>query len=256
MIQARLYIIIALLFALKTAFGQCPNDNSFYLDLTPTLVGNTQTETCAWGGDYFTVTVEDGSTYTVSTCGTSWDTMLSLYKPDGTLLDSNDDFCGWQSEITWTSDYDGVMWVVLDEYYCASNSNCGTVAVTWGSSPTGGGISEPPANDSCSDAVSIGCGDSIAGYTSLAGYDDSEAADCGVALDAPGVWYSFEGSDQYITFSVCGTTNYDSQINVYSGSCGNMICRGGNDDSSGCGTSSELVVYCLSGTTYYVLVQG
>jgi hypothetical protein len=252
----RLHIALCLFFVSLIGWGQCPNDNTFYANLTPTAVSNIQTETCAWGGDYFTATIEVGSSYTFSTCGTSWDTMLTLYKPDGTLIDHNDDSCGWQSQVTWTSDYDGVIWILIDEYYCSNNSDCGIVAVTWNSSTTDSGNTTPPNNDTCGNAIEIGCGESIAGYTSYADYDDSEVSDCGVALDAPGVWYSFEGTDQYITFSICGTTNYDSQINVYSGTCGSLICRGGNDDAGGCGGGSELVIYCLAGTTYYLLIQG
>ncbi|MEM7298712.1 MAG: hypothetical protein AAF391_10660, partial [Bacteroidota bacterium] len=252
--RIRHYIALLSILITTLGYGQCANNNSYYDDLTPSGEGDTQTESCAWGGDYYTVTVIDGSTYTFSTCGTSWDTMITIYKADGTYVDFNDDSCSWQSELTWTADFDGVIWVLVDEYYCSSNSSCATLSVTMDSAGGGGG-SSPPANDDCANAEVITCGDSVAGSTANATADTCE--DCGVSIDAPGVWYSFEGNDQYVTFSLCGATSYDSKLNIYSGTCAALLCRGGNDDVWGCsGNSSELTIYCLAGTTYYAFVQG
>ncbi|MCB0761631.1 MAG: T9SS type A sorting domain-containing protein [Flavobacteriales bacterium] len=240
--------------------AQCPNNNSFYTDLTPSAPGESESDNCVWGGDYVTVDVVSGESYTFSMCGTSWDSMMTLYKDDGTFLAFNDDECDWQSEIEWTATFSGEVHVVIDKYYCNSNSSCGTLTVSWADSVSGGGgpgiSGSGPANDDCADAIPIDCGDSVDGTTTNA-TDDDDAEDCGVSISAPGVWYSFEGNDEYVTFSLCDETDYDSKINIYSGTCDDMYCRAGNDDQYGCSNySSEVTTLCYSGTTYFIFVQG
>lgn len=249
-----LHIAISLAFSAccTGVFAQCSENNTYDGDLTPTGVGDTQTESCATAGDYYVVTVCDGADYTFSTCGSSWDTRLTLYYDTGTFIDDNDDSCGNQSEITWTSDYDGDVHILLDRHNCNHNNNCATLAVTM---DTDCGTAGPPANDECAGAITVTCGSSTDGTTEYAAIDTS--GDCGVSITSPGVWYTFAGTDQWVTFSVCDNTSYDSKISVYSGSCGTFQCAGGNDDFSGCsGYSSELSLYCHSGLTYYILIHG
>ncbi len=113
----------------------------------------------------------------------------------------------------------------------------------------------PVPNDDCSGALPIACGDTVQGSTTDALAD--AVAGCGTGIEAPGIWYSFIGSQGSTTLSTCNTANYDTRINVYSGSCGNLVCVGGNDDSPSCtGYTSELTVLTDAGVTYYVLVQG
>ncbi|MFT4679937.1 MAG: hypothetical protein ACI84C_002195 [Flavobacteriales bacterium] len=100
-----------------------------------------------------------------------------MYDTDGNLIDYNDDQCGWQSKIVWTADFDGVVLILINEYYCDSNNDCRTISVTWNSSATGPETSVSPTNDACSDAIAIDCGDAIPGYTSLADFDYAETFD-------------------------------------------------------------------------------
>jgi hypothetical protein len=64
----------------------CPNDNNFWLDLTPTGNGNTQTSTCSYAGDYDTFTATSGYTYSFSVCPGSYNVGVTMYTSTGTLL--------------------------------------------------------------------------------------------------------------------------------------------------------------------------
>lgn len=113
----------------------------------------------------------------------------------------------------------------------------------------------PVVNDDCNGALPIACGDTVQGSTTDALAD--AVAGCGTGIEAPGIWYTFTGMQGSTTLSTCNMADYDTRINVYSGSCGNLVCVGGNDDSPLCaGYSSELTVLTDPGVTYYVLVQG
>ncbi|HEY8403667.1 MAG TPA: T9SS type A sorting domain-containing protein [Flavobacteriales bacterium] len=115
--------------------GPCPNDNVLYdVNATPSQVGVPLTIPNMFAGEYLNVSVCQGASYTFSTCAASYDTKLTLYSPLGTLLDYNDDYCGLQSQITWTATYTGIVRVLLDQYtstnYCASNSTATPISIT------------------------------------------------------------------------------------------------------------------------------
>ena len=66
------------------ANSQCSNDNSLYyggIDLT--TVGENYTEYCLFGGEYLQMEVTQGNTYTISTCGSGFDTQITLYNSNG-----------------------------------------------------------------------------------------------------------------------------------------------------------------------------
>jgi hypothetical protein len=109
------------------------------------------------------------------------------------------------------------------------------------------------ANDDCSGAITVACGNTYTGSTSSATSATDPSALCGVTPDGDGVWYVFPGDGNSITASLCGS-GYDTQINVYSGSCGALGCISGNDDF--CGTSSQTTFTSTLGVNYYILVNG
>ncbi|MBK6883650.1 MAG: T9SS type A sorting domain-containing protein [Flavobacteriales bacterium] len=114
---------------------------------------------------------------------------------------------------------------------------------------------QTPVNDLCADAIAITCGQSIAGNTTEATTDD-EAVDCGTSVSAVGVWYTFEGTGDALTLSTCEGPLFDTKINVYAGTCGELSCVTGNDDGGDCGTGSTIAFPSAIGTTYFILVQG
>ncbi len=111
----------------------------------------------------------------------------------------------------------------------------------------------PPDNDICATATTIACGEIMTGNTSTATSNGAPTAFCGTGSGAPGVWYTFEGTDEIITASLCGSS-YDTKIQIYEGDCSALNCVIGNDDS--CGVNSEVVFIADVGTTYYVYVYG
>lgn len=111
-----------------------------------------------------------------------------------------------------------------------------------------------PLNDACSTAATAACGSALSGTTVDA--TDDAAEDCGTAISAPGVWYSFVGNDQQVVFSTCPDEEFDTKLNVYSGSCGALACVAGNDDAGPGVLCSTVAFWAATGTTYYILVQG
>lgn len=111
----------------------------------------------------------------------------------------------------------------------------------------------PPDNDLCVDAFPIACGESDSGNTSAANDTGAPTGTCGTGGGAPGVWYTFTGSGEIVTASLCNST-YDTKIQVYQGSCDALVCVTGNDDS--CGLQSSVDFVTEAGTIYYFYVYG
>jgi hypothetical protein len=201
------------------------------------------------GGVWYTFT-GTGAPWSITLCGSDYDTYLSLYSgPDcATLIceDANDDGdnCGdVSSELVDVPTVAGATYYILINGY---DGDIGNYELTVTSSP--------PANDDCADAISIGSG-THSGTTSCATTD--VAPSCGTAADSPagGVWYTYSTAcSSDITASLCGGATFNTQLRVFSGTCGALVCVGGNDDN--CGTQSEVTWTGAAGTTYYILVHG
>ena len=113
-----------------------------------------------------------------------------------------------------------------------------------------------PANDDCGDAIAINCGDVVTGSNTGASTDGST---CNTNPSQHGVWYSIVGNGGELTLSTCHDgTDFDTQIAVFSGSCGSLICEAGNNNGNNCnnGRLSTVSFQTTGGTTYYVLVTG
>jgi hypothetical protein len=109
------------------------------------------------------------------------------------------------------------------------------------------------------DAIAISFGQPISGDT---GVSTSESAldVCGTSLSlgqVGGLWYSFGGTGQMLLLGVNST--FDSQLLLYSGSCGALECVDGNDDTTkfdSLGYHAALEVDSILGQTYLVLGKG
>lgn len=118
----------------------------------------------------------------------------------------------------------------------------------------------PPLNDDCANAIPVDIPSSNSGTTLAASFDD--APTCYTFVSAPGVWYSLTGTGNQITASTCADyTDFNTQINIYSGSCGQFICVAGNDNNCGIGGGihpyNSTATFCSEvGEVYYILVQG
>ncbi|NNK80648.1 MAG: T9SS type A sorting domain-containing protein [Flavobacteriales bacterium] len=134
-----------------------------------------------------------------------------------------------------------------------------------------------PANDECTGAYPIACGDAIADSTIGATVDNVPF--CGTSDGTGGgVWYTFTGVNSNdggaaagsigdeVTLGTCndsgatpGSADYDTKIRVYTGCGDSLVCVGGNDDNSGAGCtafSSLLTFDTEVGEEYFVLVHG
>lgn len=113
-----------------------------------------------------------------------------------------------------------------------------------------------PDNDECDDAVTLTDGDTVAGTSINGSFNAATDTDCGLA-PADGdetVWYTFVGNGEDATIDI-PTGDFDTQIQVYSGTCAALTCVTSNDDG-GTGTLSQATFATTDGTQYYVLVQG
>ena len=119
-------------------------------------------------------------------------------------------------------------------------------------------MAQAPANDLCANAIPIACGQTVTGSTATSTIDVAPA--CGLNFPRFGVWYVFAGTGQSVTLSTCNaTTNYDSQIGVFSGSCGALVCVGGNDNAPSCSAGGRKSTYTfptVAGTNYFIWVTG
>jgi len=123
-------------------------------------------------------------------------------------------------------------------------------------------VTSPPANDLCSNAIAVACNSVVSGSTVGATNigrptgtcTDAAINDPYVDNSAAGVWYTVQGWGGPMTVSLCGSS-FDTQIGVFSGSCGTFTCVAGNDDAVGfCSPQSRATWNSTLGTTYYVYV--
>ncbi len=116
----------------------------------------------------------------------------------------------------------------------------------------------PVTNDVCAGAQAISCGYTGSGSTIGATVDTAPSCG-GVAAAYPGVWYKFTptpANGMFLKLSSCGQGTLDTKITVYTGSCGNLVCLGSNDNGAGCPNgTSEMTFRPLWNREHYVLVQ-
>ncbi len=119
-------------------------------------------------------------------------------------------------------------------------------------------VNPPPANDACIDALPIYCTETVTGTNDCA--ETVTIDDCinGGTRDYKAVWYSFIGDGSIINATTCSpNTDYDALVQIYEGTCGNLICVSGDND--GCGTTggpAVAVATTVPGTLYYIMVAG
>ncbi len=136
-------------------------------------------------------------------------------------------------------------------YYLRVYSTGGTVA------PTTAGdftllISDPPANDDCTGAVTLTPGSSCSNITGNVAYATPTT---GVPAPCSGtlvydVWYKFVAgaANPIITLSGTGTSFTGGNVQLFSGTCGTLV-------SLGCGTSGTVIGQGLTvGTSSFVRV--
>jgi len=222
--------------------GQCLNSTSFGSAAVGTGAVVTIT-TCQFAGEYATISgVTNGMTLRfTSSVATDYLTVRSG-TPGGPVVGAG------LTPLTVTATSTGTYYLHTNtSSACGAQSSCRTTTVQCTSCTA----PPPPANDLCANAVTITCGQSLAGTTVSATADN--AGTCTTTNTQPGVWYRFVGTGLLTSASTCTGTTLDTKISVYTGSCGTFTCVAGNDDA--CGLQSTVNFNSTNGTVYYILVH-
>ena len=175
----------------------------------------------------------------------------------------------------------GTGWTCIDDI---TNGNIGnanvniplTVGVTYyimlDPETTGGGAVSfsivcpqpviPPANDNCANAINI----VSLPYTSPITSNNNSTDDVPTSTTSCGsmgsnLWYFVDGNGSNYTVTTCNaSTNFDTEVRVYTGNCGalnsmvEVVC---NDDDGTCpsGTLKSTATWCAeAGVRYYITV--
>ncbi len=190
-----------------------------------------------WADVWHSFTPASTGEYTVSLCGSSFDTTLAVFDNcGGTELVCNDDFCGLQSEVEVPLTAGHTYLIRVSGYNGATGDY--TLLVT------GSGN-----NDECENAIAVSANVPYNG--SSVGATGTDITSCGND-DTADVWHSFTPatSGDY-SISLCGSA-FDTVLAVFD-DCGGteLAC---NDNS--CGLQSALEVALTAGQEYLIRVSG
>ncbi|MFO0856466.1 MAG: M12 family metallo-peptidase [Phycisphaerales bacterium] len=193
----------------------------------------------AGGGEndvWYRFTAPATGNVTVSTCGSAFDTMLSIHSacpgtPENQIA-CNDDSCGTQSSVTFAASYGGTYLIRVAGYAGA------TGAFTLNVSGPG---SIPFGSDACGSATAVSAGSY---FSSVFGTTNDAAGACGSTGTARDIWYSYTAPcAQTINVDTCTTHDWaggtdngmDTVLSLYTGCGGTLIqCNDDNGAIPGC----------------------
>jgi hypothetical protein len=124
----------------------------------------------------------------------------------------------------------------------------------------------PLGGSSCSSAMVLESGASFllldttnaTGAMTTIGSDNNHSVPlCGElgSNDGPERWYKMVGDGQVYQALTCGEwTKLDTQLSVFVGSCGSLLCVDGNDNY--CNNQSQVTWFAETGLEYFVHVSG
>jgi len=144
MIMLKTFVFLAFLLVETSATSPttgCPNDNSPYLTwdfASAPVPGDNFATGCLFGGEYNTINVIAGGTYTVDSCDTSWKTQLTAYDASsGALVAYNDTSdllseCDGGTTMRFTAASEGIVKILIDKYDgCQNEYSCGSLHATF-----------------------------------------------------------------------------------------------------------------------------
>ncbi len=185
----------------------------------------------------------------------------SLASVSGTALNHTIDTCGGNSGSVLTNNSTGQVVGIHTHGGCTSGggSNSGT-AITLAALQaaiatlsSGGGL----ANNNCSGAINLVVGNN-GSYSTTTATTSTPAWACGTG--GKDIWFKYTTNcAAVVTFHTCSTTtNFDTTLQVFSGTCSALTSLGCNDDWSGCSSTvrSRLQVTTTGAATLWVRVGG
>lgn len=194
--------------------------------------------------------VGDGQRWDIQAQAQTTDIRIDLYTGDCANLVCEDDVdleVGLPEELS-------VLTVENETYYLfIGGYNDGQVLDSFNLNITCIEILPPPANDTCGGATAITC-PSFSETVSLADATAGDNPVCGFGSTGPGVWYTYQGDGSILT--ITGTpNNWNLELQIHSGQCGDLACVENADDEFGVGAESIEDFETEVGTTYYIFAS-
>jgi hypothetical protein len=194
----------------------------------PNPCGAAQNSHSVW----FSVTPAQSGTLQIDTCGSAYDTVLSLYTGTcGGVLSAvgcNDDSCALQSRVSVPA-ASGTTYLVQIQQYAAGAG--GNLVVN-------GVVAQPLANDSCQSPTQL---PNFGPFpilrtqdTTLATTDPNDPVQAcsagGAQQNGNSVWFTWTTPlDGTVTLDSCAST-YDTVVSIFTGTCGSFTELACNDD--------------------------
>lgn len=186
----------------------------------------------------------------LDTCGSSYDTVLSVYTGAcGSLsqIACNDDSCGFQSRLSVNLTGGVTYYIRLGGF----SSAAGAYVLNIGQIPA-------PANDSCQNAAPVTI-DGLRTFDTTCASADGTAS-CGASNTSPSIWYTYVSScTGTVRVNTCGSS-FDTVLSAYAGNCGAMSETACNDDAfdPACASirDSRIQFSATQGSSYLVRVSG
>ena len=117
-------------------WGQCSNSGNDYSYITTSgwTVGQSASQGSVWAGERVPIdNLVSGGVYQISTCGSSYDSQLTIFNSSGTTVGYNDDngpACSGSSASLNLTASGGIVYAQVNEYNCLTNSTNTTISVT------------------------------------------------------------------------------------------------------------------------------
>jgi hypothetical protein len=198
---------------------------------------------------WYAVQLGDSGKVTVTTSGSGYDTVVSVYGPEdglgipgGDFYDCNDDVSSSDATSAVTITGDPGDWFDVQVGGCCGNAS-GVLFFAVSSD-----------NDDRRAAQAVGLQQTVGGDNTAATVEPGERLSCGDSDYGSTVWFRFSVPEQGEVVLNTSSTNMDPVTAVYAGSSTDQV--GCNDDAPGQSRSSRLVLSDLAPGDYRVQVGG
>ena len=207
---------------------------------------------------WFSFTPSTSGNYRFETCGSNFDTIISLWNGCGgsELACNNDYITGPSTGCTSARSRIGSIALVANTPYLVRIAAPASASLS-GTSLINLSITAAPAravNDECSGAIPAAIGTNA--------FDTNEAtndfvAGCNTTLSRD-VWFTFASNGPGAArIATCPGTTLNTVVSVYDGCFGNELACNDNAGISGCSNQSVISNFGVNpGTTYYIRVAG